>query len=157
MTLLENVGSYHSWKLDFKEMDALKRLLQWPIEFKLPVWDLLRAFLKHYQSEALFSGLDLGGDTLGPLCSASADPNTPEPLSGVILKLFANMFIQNTNSNAMLTYGESILGALQNIHNRGFSNKSVLSGFSAVLLNFSIAVTTKKLSAQQTPIITRIL
>lgn len=90
-------------------MDALKRLLQWPIEFKLPVYDLLRAFLKHYQSEALFSGLDLGGDTLGPLCAACYDQNTPENLSGVILKIFTNMFIQNTNSNSMLTHGVAIL------------------------------------------------
>jgi hypothetical protein len=51
-------------------MDTIKKLLQWPVEYKLPVLDLLRAFLKHYQSEALFSGLDLGADTLGPLCLA---------------------------------------------------------------------------------------
>lgn len=51
-------------------METIKKLLKWPIEVKLPVLDLFRAFLKHYQSEALFSGLDLGGDILGPLCLA---------------------------------------------------------------------------------------
>lgn len=57
MTQLENENTYHNWKLDFKEMDSLKKVLTWPKELKLPVWDMLRAFLKHYQSEALFSGL----------------------------------------------------------------------------------------------------
>lgn len=42
-------------------MDALKKLISWPKAIKFPVWDLLRAFLKHYQSESLFSGLDAGG------------------------------------------------------------------------------------------------
>jgi hypothetical protein len=41
-------------------MDALKKILTWPKTLKFPVWDMLRAFLKHYQSEALFSGLDAG-------------------------------------------------------------------------------------------------
>lgn len=49
-------------------MDTLKKLLQWPQEYRLPVWDLLRAFLCHYQSEALFSGLDAGFDIISHLC-----------------------------------------------------------------------------------------
>ena len=30
VTQLENESTYHSWKLDFKEMDTLKKLLTWP-------------------------------------------------------------------------------------------------------------------------------
>ena len=48
-------------------MDTIKKLLQWPKEFKFPVWDILRAFLVHYQSEALFSGLDAGLDIVTQL------------------------------------------------------------------------------------------
>jgi len=29
-TLLENSSNYHSWKLDFKEVDAFKKVLSWP-------------------------------------------------------------------------------------------------------------------------------
>ena len=97
----------------------MRKLLQWPVEFKLPVWDMLRAFLKHYQSEALFSGLDLGGDTLGPIFKACADPSTSEPVSGVLLKLLSNMFIQNTNSAAMITFSPEVLSALTSLHNKG--------------------------------------
>jgi hypothetical protein len=48
-------------------MDTVKKLLQWPSEYKLPVWDLFRAFLCHYQSEAFFSGLDAGFDIVSHL------------------------------------------------------------------------------------------
>jgi hypothetical protein len=59
------------------------------------------------------------------------------------------MFIQNTNSNAMLTHGSVILDSLQALHAKGFGSKAILTGFSAVILNYSINVTTKKLSPQQ--------
>jgi hypothetical protein len=45
-------------------MDTIKKLLTWPKNLKFPVWDLLRAFLKHYQSESLFSGLEAGSDII---------------------------------------------------------------------------------------------
>ena len=48
-------------------MDAFKKVLSWPKEQKFPVWDMLRAFLKHYQSESLFSGLEAGGDIITSL------------------------------------------------------------------------------------------
>lgn len=67
------------------------------------------------------------------------------------------MFIQNTNSNAMLTHGEAIIQSLKLLHNRGLNGKSILSGFSAVLLNFSIAITTKNLSAQQAQLLVKLL
>jgi hypothetical protein len=71
---LQNDKAYHSWTLDFKELDAFKKILHWPEKFKLPVWDILRNYMKHYQSEALFSGLDRGMDIIGPLCQALANP-----------------------------------------------------------------------------------
>jgi hypothetical protein len=46
----------------------MKKLLKWPKALKFPVWDLLRVFLKHYQSETLFSGLEAGHNVISPLC-----------------------------------------------------------------------------------------
>lgn len=155
--MLENVAGYHSWKLDFKEMDTIRKILLWPNEFKLPVWDLLRAFLRHYQSEALFSGLDLGADTLGPLCVALNDKNTPEPVCGVVLKVFTNMFIHNTNSNAMITHGAPIVDSLKVLHSRNLSNKNVVSGFASVVLNYSIALTTKNITQKEADVLTKTL
>ena len=50
-------------------MDTIKKMLEWPKELKFPVWDLLRAFLVHYQSEALFSGLDAGLNIINELAA----------------------------------------------------------------------------------------
>lgn len=49
----------------------------------------------------------------------------------------------------MLTHGAVIIDSLQALHAKGFCSKAILSGFSAVILNYSINVTTKKLSPQQ--------
>ena len=76
VNLLENSRTYHTWKLDFKEMDTIRKLLTWPKEFKLPTWDILRAFLAHYQSESLFSGLDAGIDIISQL-AAGLERNNP--------------------------------------------------------------------------------
>jgi hypothetical protein len=51
-------------------MDTIKKLLTWPAECKVPVWDLFRAFLCHYQSEAFFSGLDAGFDIVSQLSNS---------------------------------------------------------------------------------------
>jgi hypothetical protein len=51
-------------------MDTIKKLLNWPQQYKLPVWDLLRAFLCHYQSESLFSGLNTGYDIISQLVAS---------------------------------------------------------------------------------------
>ena len=67
---LQNSSTYYNVKFDNFEIDSLRKLLKWKNNLKLPVWDLLRAFLKHYQSEALFSGLSAGHDVISQLCIA---------------------------------------------------------------------------------------
>jgi hypothetical protein len=47
---LQNSATYYNVKFDGFEIDSLKKLLKWRKDLKVPVWDLLRAFLKHYQS-----------------------------------------------------------------------------------------------------------
>lgn len=66
--LLQNSANYYQAKFDGFEIDSLRKLLKWPKHLKIPVWDLLRAFLKHYQSETLFSGLQMGHDIISQLC-----------------------------------------------------------------------------------------
>ena len=65
---MQNSATYYNAKFDGFEIDSLKKLLRWRKDLKVPVWDLLRAFLKHYQSEALFSGLSAGHDVISQLC-----------------------------------------------------------------------------------------
>lgn len=49
-TQLANSATYYQVKFDNFEIDAMKKLLKWPKALRIPVWDLLRVFLKHYQS-----------------------------------------------------------------------------------------------------------
>jgi len=47
----------------------LKKLITWPKEMRVPVWDILRAYMCHYQSETFFSGLDAGIDIISQLAA----------------------------------------------------------------------------------------
>jgi len=47
--------------LDISEVEIItKYLINWPIEHKIPVVDLIRIFFLHFSSEDLFSGYDKG-------------------------------------------------------------------------------------------------
>ena len=115
---MENEQTYHSWKLDFKELDALKKALRWPKEIKLPVWDILRAYLKHYQSEALFSGLEAGRDIITQL-AVGLESEFSEGIYALILKTLSNALIQNTNKSGMLKHAGIVFGNLTAISKRG--------------------------------------
>ena len=142
---LENEKTYHSWKLDFKEMDALKKVLTWPKDLKFPVWDMLRAFLKHYQSESLFSGLEAGGDIITQL-AIGLETEYPEPIYALILKTLSNILIQNTNKGGMLRHADIVFTSLINISKRtNLKNASYLSAIASFIYNFSIACVEKKL------------
>ena len=146
--MLENEKTYHQWTLDFKELDALKKIFHWPEKFKLPVWDILRNYLKHYQSEGLFSGLDRGMDIIGPLCQAVANPATPEPLSGLILRVLANIFLQNTSMNCMTSNADVILQTLASSSQKGFEGKSYATSLSGLMLNYSVGFLEKPIESK---------
>lgn len=141
---LENSANYHNWKLDFKEMDALKKILSWPREIKFPVWDMLRAFLKHYQSEALFSGLQAGGDIITSL-AIGLESDFSEAIFTLILKTFCNALIQNSNKGGMIKNSEIIFISLKSISNKPLTSANFLATFSAFLYNYSIALVEKKI------------
>lgn len=142
---LENSANYHNWKLDFKEMDALKKILSWPREIKFPVWDMLRAFLKHYQSEALFSGLQAGGDIITSL-AIGLESDFSEAIFTLIFKTFCNALIQNSNKGGMIKNSEIIFISLKAISQKTqLTSANFLSAFSAFLYNYSIALIEKNL------------
>lgn len=146
---LQNSGNYHNWKLDFKEMDALKKILSWPREIKFPVWDMLRAFLKHYQSEALFSGLQAGGDIITSL-AIGLQSDFSESILTLILKTFCNALIQNSNKGGMLKNSQIIFISLKAISSSKthLTSANFLATFSAFLYNYSIALIEKKLERE---------
>lgn len=126
-------------------MDALKKILNWPREIKFPVWDMLRAFLKHYQSEALFSGLQAGGEIITSL-AIGLESDFSEAIFTLILKTFCNALIQNSNKGGMLKNSEIIFISLKSISTKTqLTSANFLSAFSAFLYNYSIALIEKKL------------
>jgi hypothetical protein len=126
-------------------MDALKKILNWPREIKFPVWDMLRAFLKHYQSEALFSGLQAGGEIITSL-AIGLESDFSEAIFTLILKTFCNALIQNSNKGGMLKNSEIIFISLKSISTKTqLTSANFLAAFSAFLYNYSIALIEKKL------------
>lgn len=111
------------------------------------MWDILRNYLKHYQSEALFSGLDRGMDIIGPLCQALCNPNS-EPFCGLILRTLSNCFIQNTSMNCMVSNAEVILQALNTVHERKFESKNYAASFSGLIMNYSSGFIQKPLNKE---------
>jgi hypothetical protein len=126
--------------LDFKEVDTIKKLLGWPYEYKLPVWDLLRAYLCHYQSESLFSGLDTGFAIISQLMGSLEMDNT-EPFYGLVFRTLANVMVQNANKNGVIRYAETIFQTLEQFSKKGnLKNKGLLTAIAGFLFNFSATI-----------------
>jgi len=119
-------------------MDAIKKLITWPKQLKFPVWDLLRAFLKHYQSESLFSGLDAGGEIITAL-AIGLETEYSEAIYTLIFKTLSNVMIQNTNKNGIIKNFDIIFIALKAISKRKeLKSANYLTAFAVFLFNVSI-------------------
>lgn len=130
-------------------MDALKKILSWPKPIKFPVWDLLRAFLKHYQSESLFSGLEAGGDILTQL-AIGLETEYSEAIYTLIFKTLSNALIQNSNKGGVLKNADIIFQSLIEINKRSeLKSANYLSAYASFLYNFSIAVVEKTVEKEE--------
>ena len=72
------------------ETDILKKLLTWPSEHCIVVFDLFRVFFMHHASGKLFSGLDSGLSLTVPLIGKLG--NGPKVLWKLYGKILSNMF-----------------------------------------------------------------
>ena len=130
-------------------MDTIKKLLAWPKEFKFPVWDLLRAFLAHYQSETLFSGLDAGSDIIVGLCT-SIEMENPQPIYALVFKTLSNLMIQNTNKNGIIKHYGLVFSSMFNFsQKKELKNKNLLGTIAGFIFNFSVAIYEKKVESEQ--------
>ena len=127
----------------------MKKALRWPREIKLPVWDMLRAYLKHYQSETLFSGLEAGRDIITQL-SVGLESEFSEGIYALLLKTLSNALIQNTNKGGMLKHAGIVFGSLTSISRRNeLQNTNFLGAFASLLYNFSIACYEKSIDKEE--------
>ena len=110
---------------------------------------MLRAYLKHYQSEALFSGLDAGGDIITQL-AIGLEMEYSEPIYALILKTLSNILIQNTNKGGMLRHADIVFSSMLSISKRtNLTNSNYLASTASFLYNFSIACVEKKLEKEE--------
>jgi hypothetical protein len=129
-------------------MDALKKILTWPKHLKFPVWDILRAFLKHYQSESLFSGLEGGREIISQL-SIGLELENSEAIYALILKTLSNILIQNANKNSMLKHASIVFQSLKVVSQKELNSSSYLSAFTSLLFNFSVTFIEKNVENEE--------
>ena len=105
----------------------------------------MRAFLVHYQSEALFSGLDAGLDIVNQL-AAGLERENSEAIYALIFKTLTNMMIQNTNKNGIVKHADIIFSSVENFSKRSdLQNKGLLAAIAGFLFNFSVSVFEKNI------------
>lgn len=142
LEILADTKMYHSSQLTDFELDFFRnKLLNWPLEYKLSIFDLLRVYMLHSQSEVLFSGLNAGLDILTDLCGAlQGNAGGNESLIGLCLKVLSNMFIQVTNQNSMLKncsiVFDTLFVVLQNYQNR----PNIMNICGTLILNYAVAM-----------------
>lgn len=113
--LLSKPNTYHTTFLSNFELDLIsQKFLKWPQEYLLPIYDLLRIFLLHPQSEFFFSGLSAGLSILTDICNV-IHKNTSDVFTTLCLKLFCNMFGQITSQNSMLNNAVLIFDAMEKL------------------------------------------
>ena len=142
LEILNNPKLYYSSKLSDFELDFLRnKLLNWPTELKLSIFDLLRVYSLHAQSEVLFSGLNAGLDILTDICGVlqgKAGPN--EALITLCLKVLTNLFTQNTNQNSMLKNCSIVFDSLYVVLKNYQGKPNILNALASLTLNYSIAL-----------------
>lgn len=69
----------------------------------LPVYDLLRIFMFHQQSEQLFSGLDEGQEILLKIGN-DLSSETNETLLNLLLKLLCNLTLKTASKRSLSKY-----------------------------------------------------
>ena len=142
LEILDNPKLYYSSKLTDFELDFLRnKLLNWPTELKLSIFDLLRVYSLHAQSEVLFSGLNAGLDILTDICGVlqgKAGPN--EALITLCLKVLTNLFTQVTNQNSMLKSCSIVFDSLFVVLKNYQGKPNILNALASLTLNYSIAL-----------------
>ena len=138
MSFLSDVPGNQKKKLNSMEMDVVVKLLQWPSQQCLPVFDLLRVFLTHHQSERLFSGVDSGMNQVLKLSSILADDSNSEGMRTLIVKTLCNLCNFTQNKNSLFRFGETVMATLGMMQIR-CQSPAFRNALSALVFNYSLA------------------
>ena len=114
------------------EIDILKKLLTWPSEHCIPVFDLFRVFFTHHASGKLFSGLDSGLCLTVPLIGKLG--GGPKVLWKLYGKILSNMFCHDVTPLGVVKATDIIVDSMAKLDRKDEVVISLLSNF---LMNFS--------------------
>lgn len=137
--ILSKDTQYHTSTIATFEIDLIQKLLKWPIDYMIPIYDLLRVFLLHSQSEVLFSGLGAGLPLLTDICQV-LQGSSNEILITLCLKVLCNMFCHISNQNSMLKNCLVIFDSMKKLSAKEKINNNVLNALSSLIFNYSIAL-----------------
>ena len=129
---LKNTSTYHLNKIGDNHFDLMNnRLMKWPLEYMLPVIDVVRMILLHPTSQAIFGTFEKGSAFFTNVIRCLR-PEASDPLLIVTLRCMCNMCEGTSTSYVINKMMPIVLGQL------GFiimhKNKNVLLGASALLL-----------------------
>mmetsp|Transcript_4941 Transcript_4941/g.4131 ORF Transcript_4941/g.4131 Transcript_4941/m.4131 type:complete len:199 (-) Transcript_4941:349-945(-) len=141
--IIEALKDSHAFtenKFTDKECEIFaKRFFLWPVDKLMPVLDLYRMFLIHFNSEKLYAGLDGGLNQLSFICSVVRSTENEITIS-LCLKILANLFKHNLNRIALIKYKDMIVEALSNQKVQMRSKDMLRSALAAFVFNLSTSL-----------------
>lgn len=103
----------------------------------LPIYDLLKVFALHPQSEKMFSGVDSGIHIFIRIVQGLVSSTNPN-IVNLILKLLCNLFENIASKGAVLRHYNLVFDGLNKIKNA--EHKGTQNILSLLLFNYSTAI-----------------
>lgn len=134
MGVLKAPGAYHLKKLEQHHFELFhNKLMRWPLEYMLPIVDVVRMMLMHPSTHAYFGTFEKGSDFFTDVIRC-LKPEASDPLLIITLRCMCNMYESTPTTYVVNKMTKIILEQL------GFAvvhkNKNVLSAVSAFLLKY---------------------
>eukprot|EP00828_Plagiopyla_frontata_P016896 TRINITY_DN2208_c0_g1_i4.p1 TRINITY_DN2208_c0_g1~~TRINITY_DN2208_c0_g1_i4.p1 ORF type:complete len:301 (-),score=54.82 TRINITY_DN2208_c0_g1_i4:99-1001(-) len=122
------------------ELSAISKLLTWPHDKILPVFDLIRLFSLHFQAEKMFKGstknifIDLSG---------ILQANNSDVFKALCLKLLCNQFKNIGNQTALISNWELIMDGINAVVAMEGKGPNLSESLAFLIVNFSLIVREK--------------
>ena len=133
--------NFNNASLTVKDLELIKKILQWPKASIFPCLDLYRIVLLNHSAQEIFKTSDHGGEHIAHIAGlVSLSQENPILITG--LKVLCNMFYGNSSQYSIETRREFVLNAaLTHVEN---PNKNVRLGLISLLFNFSVKLVNKE-------------
>ena len=114
------------------EIKVFKKMLQWPGDSAVTLFDLARILILHHASQVIFSGVDGGLNTIVPLVGKLG--KGPKILWTLYGKVLSNLTAQSSNSMSIIKGADVIFDSLKNVD---CSDQKITEPLASFIMNFS--------------------